>query len=383
MSDNAQMPFVYGRAWVEIDLDALARNAAELRSQLPESCELMAVVKTDAYGHGAAKAAARLQDEGVRAFAVATVGEGASLRETGIKGDILVLGYTHPADVRILSDNQLIQLVIDGACARMLNASGYKLRVHIAVDSGMHRLGIASSDIDEIESVFKCENLAVEGIATHLASSDSLDPSDMDFVRVQAGRFYSVLDALKEKGYEPGKVHIQASYGMLNHPDLACDYARYGIALYGVMSHYEDTVLKPALSPVLSLRAIIAQVRWIAAGESVSYGRIFTADSPMKLATVCIGYADGVPRQASGNGGVCLVRGQKAPIVGRICMDLIMIDVTGVDSVAEGDVATLIGADGDEAIRCEQVAAAAGTITNDILCRLGSRLPRVYTGERA
>jgi len=381
MLSNARKLSECGRAWVEIDLDALAYNVAELRSRFPSGCELMAVVKADAYGHGAERVVTRLWHEGVRTFAVATVGEGVSLRESGLDGNILVLGYTHPNDAGLLADYNLSQLVVDGAYSKELNNTGHKINVHIAIDTGMHRLGIQFSDFDIIESVYAQKNLTVEGVATHFASSDSLDGSDVKFTEMQMGRFLTVVDRLKAKGYNTGKIHTQASYGIYNYPDMQCDYARAGIAMYGVMSHDDETKLIPELHPVMSIKALIAQVRWISAGESVSYGRSFTANKPIKLATVCIGYADGIPRQMSGNGGVCIVHGCKAPIVGRICMDMLMVDVTEIENVAAGDVVTVIGKDGGEEIRCEEVAAASGTITNDILCRMGGRLPRVYIGS--
>jgi len=376
--DSGFKPSDDGRAWVEIDLDALAHNAAEIRSLLPQGCELMAVVKTDAYGHGVEKCAERLRSEGVSVFAVATFDEGVRLRKNGLDGDVLVLGYTHPKDAEFLSAYSLSQFVVDVAHAKSLDAMGHKLRVHISVDTGLHRLGIDSLDIDGIESVYSYKNLSVEGVATHFASSDSLESADVEFTNLQMKRFYTVVDSLKRKGYDVGKTHAQASYGIFNHSGIKLDYARAGIALYGAMSSNDETKIMPALRPVLSFRAVIAQVRWIGAGESVSYGRIFTTDKPIKLATVCAGYADGVPRQMSGNGGICVIKGHKVPIVGRICMDMLMADVTGVDEVSAGDVATLIGKDGGEAVRCEDFAAASGTITNDILCRLGGRLPRVY-----
>ena len=380
MTVYGNSPSECGRAWIEIDLDALAHNAGEITSLLPEGCELMAVIKTDAYGHGSEIIAKRLMREGVTAFAVATAIEGVRLRENGIEGDILVLGYTHPNDAVLLSSNDLSQLVVDGAHAKSLDETGNSIRVHIAIDTGMHRLGIQPEDFDEIERVFTYANLTVEGIATHLASSDSLEADDIGFTELQMERFLALLDKLKSKGYDAGKTHAQSSYGVLNFPGIKCGYARAGIALYGVLSANDKVVTTPSLRPVLSLRAIVAQVRWIGAGESVSYSRIFTTDKPMKLATVSIGYADGVPRQISGKGGICIVNGRKVPIVGRVCMDMLMIDVTEVEHVAAGDVVTLIGSDGGETVRCEDFAAASGTITNDILCRLGGRLPRLYSG---
>ena len=366
------------RAWAEIDLGALAYNVTRLRAILPVDCKLMAVVKADAYGHGARGVAEGLSEAGVDAFAVATLAEGIVVRECVPEGLILIMGYTPSCDAGLLKAHQLTQLVVDGAHATALDSAGCGLPVHIAVDTGMHRLGIEASNIHGIESILNCKNLRVTGIATHLAASDSLDRDDVRFSNEQVKLFYAVIDELRGKGFEAGKLHIQASYGVLNLPELQCDYARVGIALYGVKSHNSGTALTPPLRPVLSLRAMVAQVRWIGAGESVSYGRTYIADRPVKLATLCIGYCDGVPRQMSGNGGMCIIRGRKVPIIGRVCMDLIMADVTEVEEVEAGDVATIIGRDGEEEIRCEDVAAASGTISNDILCRLGSRLPRFY-----
>ena len=375
---SAMQPLETGRAWAEVDLGAVSYNASALRSVLPDGCELMAVVKADAYGHGAVKTASLLQREGVSSFAVATVGEGLALRESGVNGEILVLGYTHPQDAGLLHTHSLTQLAVDGAYAKALDNTGSKLNVHIAIDTGMHRLGIEYPNISEMENVYTCRNLTVTGVASHLASSDSLLPDDTEFTKLQIDRFFDVINLLKGKGYEVGKRHIQASYGLLNYPDIACDYVRTGIALYGVKSNNSGVKVKLELKPALSLKARVAEVRQINAGESVSYGRTYIAEKPLTLATVCIGYADGVPRQLSGNNGVCLVRGKTVPIIGRICMDLLMLDVSDVDSASPGDVVTLIGSDGNATVRCEDFAEASGTITNDILCRLGSRLPRVY-----
>jgi len=376
--ENYNTPSEDGRAWVEIDLDALAYNASTIQAYLPQGCELMSIVKTDAYGHGVEKCAARLRREGFKVFAVSTVNEGVRLRENGLDGEILVLGYTHAKDARFLNEHSLSQLVVDGAHAKSLDDTGYELRVHIGIDTGMHRLGIEPCKFSEIERVYACKNLIVEGVATHLSSADSRDEDDVAFTNKQIESYISVVDKLRERGYNTGKLHAQASYGIFNYPGFTCDYARAGIALYGAMSDVRDRLDMPSLRPVLSLRAIIAQVRTIGAMESVSYGRIYTTDKPIKLATVSIGYADGVPRQMSGNGGVCLVGGRRVPIVGRVCMDMLMLDVSGVENVGAEDVVTLIGKDGNEEIRCEDFAAVSGTITNDILCRLGSRLPRVY-----
>jgi serine/alanine racemase len=367
-----------GRAWIEVNLDALTSNIADMRSNIPESCDIMAVVKANAYGHGVEKVAERLLGEGIKTFAVATVIEGIQLRKCVPHGDILVMGYTQPQDARFLYENNLIQLVVDGAYAKALNDEGLTLHVHIAIDTGMHRLGIEPANFDEIESIFHYKNLVVDGIATHYASPDSLDESDIDFTNEQTESFFAVVRKLKEKGYNVGKLHSQSSYGIYNYPDTKCDYVRPGIMLYGVQSQDDLTQIKTRLCPLLSLRAVIAQVRWIKAGESVSYGRQFTAVKPTKIATVGIGYADGVMRQMSGKGGKCIVKGQIVPIIGKICMDMIVLDVTDVEDVVAGDIATIIGKDGNKIIRSEEVAAVSGTITNHLLSGLSARLPRIY-----
>ena len=365
------------RAWVEIDLDALSYNARVIKSLLPHGCELMACVKTDAYGHGLVPVAKRLWGEGFKSFAVATAVEGASLRRSGIKGNILVLGYTPITDVKLLSKNNLEQLVVDGAHAKALNDARYRIRVHVAVDTGMHRLGIEPKNFDEIESVFQSEYLTVVGIATHLASPDSQSDDDKIFTDMQIKSFYETVGALQEKGYDTGKLHIQSSYGIINYPELQCDYARAGIMLYGVLSDNTKTRSNPELRPVLSLYAKVIQTRWIDTDDSVSYGRIYKAEKPTKIAVVSIGYADGVPRAMSGNNGFCIINGKRVPIIGRICMDLLMVDISDVHSVFPGDIVTLIGRDGDNEIRCEDFADAANTITNEILSSLNSRLERI------
>jgi len=232
------------------------------------------------------------------------------------------------------------------------------------------------SDIDE--SIFKQKNLTVTGVATHLSSPDSLDESDINFTNTQMDKFLAVVSKLKEKGYDTGKLHTHSSYAIYNYPEAELDYVRPGIMQYGVQSLFEETKIKPDLKPVLSLKALVAQVRWVGAGESVSYGRIFTADKPTKIATVGVGYADGIPRNLSGKGAKCIVNGKKVPIIGRICMDMIIVDVTDLETVEAGDTVTIIGKNGNEEIRCEEIAEAAGTITNDILAGLSARLPRIY-----
>jgi serine/alanine racemase len=363
---------------MEINLDHLRHNVKALQRLLPHNCDIMAVVKANAYGHGDIAIANELCKIGVRAFAVATVSEGIRLRQNGIKGDILVMGYSHPDELPQLIRYRLIQTVIDEDYARVLNECGKTIRVHVKIDTGMARLGEAYDNISALRSVYTCQHLSVEGIYTHLAVSDSLAPDDVAFTRRQLRRFHGAVEQIRKMGFDPGKMHVQSSYGVLNDArEESYDLARIGIAMYGVLSRPgERTKHSVDLRPVLALKARVAAVKELEAGNAVGYGRAFVARRPTRIAVLAIGYADGIPRSLSGIGAV-LIHGKRAPIVGLICMDQMMVDVTEIAETRAGDVVTLIGQDGAEEISAEQMAAAAGTITNEWLSRLGSRLERV------
>lgn len=370
--------FARGRAWIELDRKALQHNVTILRSRLPEQCRLMPAVKADAYGHGAVLISRELNRMGVDAFCVACAAEGVELRKAGIQGEILVLGYTHPKQFPQLYRYHLTQTVIDYSYAVQLNRFGKKLRVHIGIDTGMHRLGERSENIDRICRMFEMENLAVDGIFTHLSAADTLQAREREFTGKQVLAFFRVTDELKKRGYKCPRIHMQSSYGVLNYPELAGDYARVGIALYGVLSCREDTQQwKNFLQPVLSLKARVAAVRELYAGETAGYGLQFSADHDMKIAALAIGYADGVPRTLSNGVGEVLIGGRRAPVVGRICMDQMLVDVSGIPDVKAGDTAVLIGKSGEEEISAADLAQWDGTITNEILSRLGARLERV------
>lgn len=366
------------RAWVEINLSNLKHNARELQAIMPGQCELMAVVKANAYGHGANLTAGCLQKEGVRQFAVASLEEGIALRKHGIIGEILVLGYTDIKRSRLLKKYRLVQTVIDYEYAKELNACRLHLPVHIKIDTGMHRLGIDSRHVEQAAEIFKLNYLKVTGIYTHLCVADSLEKEDIEYTENQIRRFYELLDVLKVKEHPDVKVHLQSSYGLLNYPGLLCHLARMGIALYGVKSSLGDvTRQKPKLLPVLSLKARVGLIREIEAGETVSYGRTFTAERHSRIAILPIGYGDGLPRNLSCGKGRVLIGGKRLPIVGRICMDQLAVDITGEEGIKAGDEAVLIGRDGLEEISAEELAGLADTITNELLSRLGARLKRV------
>ena len=367
-----------GRAWIELDREALSQNVEALLAMLPDHCSLIPAVKADAYGHGAVLIARELNRIGVEAFCVASAGEGEELRREGVKGEILVLGYTDPTQFDLLHRCRLTQTIVDYQYAERLNGYGKRLHVHIGVDTGMHRLGIGYEQRDLIMDIFEMKNLAVDGLFTHLCTSDGQALREQSFTDLQARRFYSVVDDLERSGYSCPKLHLQSSYGILNYPNLAEDYARVGIALYGVLSTREDTKRwEDVLRPVLSLKARVACVRRLCCGETAGYGMAFTAQRDMEIATITVGYGDGLPRNLSGGQGFVLINGRRAPVVGRICMDQTIVDVSGIPDVKAGDVAVLIGKSGDKEISAGDLAGWAGTITNEILSRMGARLERV------
>ena len=368
------------RAWVEIDSGALLANARNLEGFMPESTHLMAVLKADAYGHGAVRSALELNKAGVSAFAVACCAEGVELRRAGVKGLILILGYTDVRDWRCLARYKLTQCGVDAQYVRELSAAARgKVDVHLKIDTGMHRLGEAWEHADEIARCFELPHIRVTGMFTHLCVSDSLSGSDVDFTEQQLERFFSLADELERRGLNPGALHTQSSYGIVNYPEGRCAYGRAGVALYGVKSDEHDGVKAwPDLQPVLSLRARIGLVRDVPAGDSVGYGREFIAGRSSKIAVLPIGYGDGVFRCAMHGGAEAIVNGRRCPIVARICMDQLCLDVTDVPGVKRGDVATFIGRDGEEFISCEEFAAKCGTLTNEVLSRMGKRLPRVW-----
>ncbi|MDE7478262.1 MAG: serine racemase VanT catalytic subunit [Lachnospiraceae bacterium] len=366
------------RAYIEIHLENLAHNVRVLNEAMPPKCELMAVVKAEAYGHGMYEIATHLDKMGVRAFATATIDEAIKLRRYGVRGEILILGYTAPARAKELRKYNLTQTLIDYDYAYRLNEQGYHIKAHIKIDTGMHRLGFASDNIEEILCVFAMNHICVNGIFTHLCVADSLEEDDVSFTRQQIAAFYRVLKIVKKQGIRIPKVHIQSSYGLLNYPELKCSYVRAGISLYGVLSAPNaQTKLRLDLRPVLSLKSKVILLRFIKEGESVGYGRTFTAQRDSIIAILPVGYADGFPRNLSNTGSYVLIHGNCAPIVGRICRDSLAVDVTDIPDIAVGMTATLIGWDNGEEITAPTVAGNSGSITNELLSRMGGRLGSV------
>lgn len=382
------------RAWIELDLDALRHNARVLQAALPENCRLMAVLKANAYGHGLAVIGRALSRAGVRGYAVATLEEGILLRKSGVRGEILILGYTPAGEARRLFFWRLTQTVADAEHARALSAAGLPLRVHIALDTGMHRLGLPADTpaaLAALGEVYTLPRLKITGTYSHLCTVECAGKEAAGFVQKQTGLFFGAVAWLRAAGLEPGRVHLQASYGILELPGLACGYARAGVALLGTVR--PDTAHPLPLQPVLSLKARIASVRTIAPGETAGYARAFAARRETRIATVSIGFVDGVPRGAGDIGGgvgstgkgnaengctgACLLlHGRRVPVVGRLCMDQLLLDVTELPDAAPGDIVTVIGKDGTEEVTALELAGWGSTVP-ELLGRLGQRLPRI------
>lgn len=369
------------RAWAQISLENLKNNVEKCRS-LMKSGEMMCVVKANCYGHGIENIIPCLEEDcGINWFAVSNLIEAIELRELGVCGEILILGYTPPKNAPYLIEYDIIQAITDLNYAAELSKEcpcGEKVRAHLAVDTGMTRIGIRGSlsDLaDEAQRIFRQPSLSVEGIFTHLSVADSDSESDCEYTKAQIEKLCSLKKELNRRLIIVQKMHFLNSAGAAYYPDSRSDLARFGIMLYG-LSPNAELPLPVSLEPVMELKSIVSQVKTVEAGVDVSYGRTYTTSKKTRIAVVTIGYADGYPRMLSGKGEV-LVRGKRAPIVGRVCMDQLMINVSEIEDVCEGDVVTLFGRDGEEVIKADDLAAMIGTIGYEIVCGISPRVPRI------
>ena len=364
-----------------IDLDAVSRNLEGYKSFLPEGTELMCVVKASCYGHCDRAIAPYLQEKhGIKYFAVSNITEAIRLRDCGVKGDILILGYTCPEEAKKLCEYSIIQAVTELSYAKALSehANGRKVRCHCAIDTGMTRIGVrgtVESCADEIERISRLEGIALEGVFTHFAVADSDGEDNFAYTDMQQQKIIAVTDELKRRGITLKHSHFMNSAAGVYRPDPRSSLARLGIILYGLMPNTAKA-LPFELSPVMTLRATISMIKTVEPGTQVSYGRTFTAQTPTRLATITCGYADGYPRALS-NKGYVLINGKRANITGRICMDQFMCDVTDIEDVRVGDYAVLIGKSGEEMITADDIADMTGTIGYEIVCGISSRVPRV------
>ena len=369
-----------GPTTAEVDLRALRFNLHQVQRLAGPGREILAVVKADAYGHGAAEVARCLAAEGVSALGVATVEEGAALRRAGLRCAIVVLGAPLPEVYPDLLEWDLVPTLSDVETARSLASAaleaGRELAVQVKVDTGMGRLGLAADRAEEeVAAVASLPGLRVEGVFSHFADADLADPS---FSREQLRRFLALREGLERRGVRVPSWHLANSAAVMVLPEAGLTGVRPGIMLYGY-APAEGFAPHVELRPVLTWRTRIVHLKEVPEGTPLSYGRTFVTRRRSRIATLAVGYADGYPRSLSNRGRV-LVRGRAAPVVGRVTMDMTLADVTEVPEARVGDPVTLIGRDGGEVLTAWDLARWAGTIAYEILCGIGPRVPRVYRG---
>ena len=369
--------------WAEIDLDNIGHNVDKFHRLLGPSVQIMAVVKADGYGHGAVEVARAALQAGASCLGVALVEEGLELRRAGIKAPILLLGYTDPAAVPLLLKYDLTAAISSMETARLFSvrcmAEGGLLPVHLKIDTGMGRIGVTPGvAAGFIAAVSRLPGLKLEGIFTHLSSADEGSDEADSFTAGQLQLFDGVITAAREKGISFSLCHAANSAAAIRFPHSRYNLVRMGISLYGCYpAPWMQKGAAVALRPAMSLRSKIVFLKEVPAQTYLSYGRTCCTSAKSTIATLPIGYADGYHRRLS-NCGEVLVRGRRVPVVGRICMDQIMIDVSRIEGVAEGDEVVLYGSQGSGCIAVEEVAQLLGTINYELLCNVGKRVPRFY-----
>ena len=386
MTEQPPTP-AFPHIWAEIDLPAIAHNVRELRRITRPQARMMAVVKADGYGHGALEVARTVLAAGADMLAVARIDEGIRLREAGFQAPILVFSPTYPAFAEDLIAYDLIQSVGGLPAARALDAvarrCGKMLPVHLKVDSGMGRLGLrpdalridaAGSALDEVAAIVQLPGLRLGGTYTHFAAADE---QNKDYAHRQFGLFQDFLQALGRAGIDCGLRHAANSAALIDLPQTHLDAVRPGIALYGLYPSRDVDQTRAALKPALSLKTRLLQVKTVPAGTKISYGMTWEAPRATVIGTVAAGYADGLQRRLS-NRGTMLVGGRRAPIVGRVCMDLIMLDLGPDARAAAGDEVVIIGRQGDAEISADEIAEALGTINYEVVFTNITRVPRLY-----
>ncbi len=373
------------RFWAEIDMDAAEKNFKQIKSRLSEGTRLCCVVKANAYGHGAVYLSKLYESLGADFFAVSNIEEAMQLRNNGIGAPILILGYTPTSCASILAENNISQSVFSYSYAKELSrsatADGVRVKIHVKLDSGMGRIGFdcIHSDteiVDLVNEVANMPGLEPEGIFTHFALADDGEDG-REFTKLQYKRFMSVVDGLSERGVNFEIRHCANSATTLEYPEYHLDMVRVGVILFGVAPSKKVRGCED-LAPVMSLKSVVSMIKKIDIGDTVSYGCTFCAERKTTVATVPVGYADGYWRSNSENGTKMLIRGQRVGIIGRVCMDQLMLDVTDVRGVREGDSITVIGADRDEYVSVDELAERNGTIGYEIICSIGERVPRFY-----
>ena len=383
------MDLTTSRCWVEIDLDALAANCRALHRLLPPGCRLMNILKANAYGHGAVPTARVLE----RLFpedwiGVACLSEALELRQAGIRQEILILGHTPPEAAPLLAAENITQTLLSPAYTARLAAcaveAGVIVPCHLKLDTGMTRIGYLccgdafSAAVEDAAAAYRTPGLRVSGIFTHFSSSYSHEPEDDAYTQAQFDRFLRLCRALEERGIQPGLRHCCNSPATVNSPEYALDMCRVGTVLYGLLP--DTAMLRPVeFRPVMTWKARVAMVRPAPAGTAVSYSRQAVTQRDTLLAVVSAGDADGYLRQLTNLGRV-RIRGQVCPVVGRVCMDMFMVDITDCPGVTEGDEVLLLGGSGDRAVPCQWLYKPLGLGPSAITCNIRPRVPRIYRG---
>lgn len=363
-----------------VDLDAIASNIKNIRAKVDKNSGIIGIIKADAYGHGSVETAKVLLDNGADWLAVAVVDEGLNLRKNGITAPILLLGYTPELRLNDVINNGFIQTVYSYDTAKKLSdaasALGKKAVIHIKIDTGMGRIGyrVNEESADEIVKISKLPNIDVNGMFTHFSTADEADKS---YTLEQYNKFVKMNDMLEERGLHIPVKHAANSAAIMDFDNMMFNMVRPGIILYGAYPSDEVKKENLSLSPAMSIKTHVSYVKDVNEGDSISYGRKYTAPSKRRIATIPVGYADGFIRAYS-KGGKVLVRGEYAPIVGRICMDQFMVDVTDIDGVEVNDEVVLMGKQGDKEITADFIASVLDTINYEVFCTLSKRVPRQY-----
>lgn len=369
-----------------MDVDALRHNFRSIRAAVAKDTDIMCVIKADGYGHGAVFLAQLYESMGAARFAVSNIEEAVQLRENGVTLPILILGFT-PADLaKDLAENNISQAVFSEEYGRELSENAVKagvtVKIHIKLDTGMSRIGFMYqqperdlASIDEAERVCALPGLETEGIFTHFAVSDE-GMEGRESTERQYSAFFDGVEKLRARGVDFKVVHCSNSGAIIDYPDTHLDCVRAGIILYG-LSPSEKLSGRLDLRPAMTIKSVIAQVKTVEEGTAVSYGGTFVTDRPTRIATVPIGYADGYTRSLGGRAYMS-VGGKKAPVIGRVCMDQVMLDVSGIDDIHPGDEVTVIGDGSDCAMTFDDIARLTGTINYELVCLIGKRVPRVY-----
>ncbi|SDW62918.1 alanine racemase [Tepidimicrobium xylanilyticum] len=366
--------------WAEVNLDNLAHNMREVKKNVNKGVSIMAVVKANAYGHGAIKSAETFLDNGAERLAVATLSEALELRKANIDVPILILGYTPKSQYSKVLKYDITQTIWDYESAKVISDAAAQFNkkaiVHLKVDSGMGRVGLLCRDetIEAIIKISKLPNLEIEGIYTHFATADEKDKA---FTKVQYERFMEIIEALEKKGLFIPIKHVSNSAAIIDLPEYNLNMVRAGIMLYGFYPSNEVCKDKVHLKPAMNLKARISHVKRVPKGTGISYGQIFVTERESKIATIPIGYADGFTRLLTSKTEVFL-KGKRIPVVGRICMDQCMLDVTDLDNVKVGDEVILFGYGKEGVPHVDEVANRLNTINYEIVCMVGRRVPRIY-----